>query len=310
MFKNLLTKANCIKNIGVLKVKKYSPEILLATGIISVMSGTVLACKATPKVEGIIENAKKTFDNIKYVTDNPEQYGDKYSEQDRKKDIAIVYVQTGVKLLKVYSKAIIATTFGIGCILYSYKIIKGRYLASVAAYNLLDKAFTKYRNAVIDEFGAEKDEEFMYGKKTIVEKIVDENGKEVGTKERKVATQYSIYSRLFDEFNSSWSDNPEYNKMFLQSKQNYANDLLRTRGHLFLNEVYDMLGLERSSAGAVVGWLYKQDETSDGYIDFKLYDFDLLHDGKNGEVRRAFINNYNPSIMLDFNVDGVIYDLI
>jgi hypothetical protein len=112
----------------------------------------------------------------------------------------------------------------------------------------------------------------------------------------------SIYARFFDPTSTSWSKEPEYNLIFVQCQQNYANDLLRARGHVFLNEVYDMLGIPRSQAGAVVGWILSQDRTTDNYIDFGVFD-----DEKNA---RDFVNGYEGSILLDFNVDGVIFDKI
>jgi hypothetical protein len=86
--------------------------------------------------------------------------------------------------------------------------------------------------------------------------------------------------------------------MFLQCQQNYFNQQLKARGHVFLNEIYDAIGLERSKAGTIVGWV--TDGNGDGYIDFGMFE----------DASRRFINGIEPSILLDFNVDGVIYDLI
>jgi hypothetical protein len=87
--------------------------------------------------------------------------------------------------------------------------------------------------------------------------------------------------------------------MFIRSQQNYANDLLNARGHVFLNEVYDMLGIERTSAGAVVGWVRGNGDNE--------IDFGVLNDLHSGQ---RFINGDERSVLLDFNVDGVVYDLI
>ena len=92
--------------------------------------------------------------------------------------------------------------------------------------------------------------------------------------------------------------------MFLRAQQQYANDKLIAQGHLFLNEVYDMLGLPRTKAGAIVGWVYDDNNAvGDNFVDFGIYD---VH----RETARDFVNGYERSILLDFNVDGVIYDLI
>lgn len=106
---------------------------------------------------------------------------------------------------------------------------------------------------------------------------------------------YSKYARLFDESNPYWGTDPEINLWYLLSQQRVANNLLRHRGYLFLNEVYDMLGFDRTQDGAVVGWIYKS-QNGDNYVDFGIYN--------TGDLNR--INKPKKSILLDFNVDGAI----
>ena len=115
--------------------------------------------------------------------------------------------------------------------------------------------------------------------------------------------EYSEYARFYDCGNEGWTKDPEYNLMFLRQQQNYANEKLKVNGHLFLNEVYDMLGIPRSKAGQVVGWIYdEKNPNGDNFVDFGIYD--------NKDGNRRFVNGYEATILLDFNVDGVIYDLI
>lgn len=114
---------------------------------------------------------------------------------------------------------------------------------------------------------------------------------------------YSVshYSRWFNEKCLAWTKDSEMNKMFLLQQQNYANEKLKARGYLFLNDVYDMLGIPRIKAGQVVGWVYGPDNTTgDNYVDFGLFN----HNNED------FINGYENSILLDFNVDGMILDHI
>ena len=110
----------------------------------------------------------------------------------------------------------------------------------------------------------------------------------------------SPYARFFDETVYEWKPDPLMNKCFLDAQQRYANNLLEARGHIFLNEVYDMLGFQRTREGAVVGWIKNGD--GDGYVDFGIYD--------GNERSRAFVNGHETSILLDFNVDGTIWDKI
>lgn len=111
----------------------------------------------------------------------------------------------------------------------------------------------------------------------------------------------SDYARFFNESCANWTKNPEYNFHFLKQQEMYATSVLKSRGYLFLNDVYDMLGIPRSKAGQVVGWVYDPDNTAgDNYVDFDLY----------SSQNEGFVNGYEKSALLDFNVDGCILDRI
>lgn len=287
-------------------VRKHSPEILAGVGVVGVVASTVLACKATMKVNDILEDAKDQIDKVNAVKNDP-KYADRYSEEDAKKDLSVVYVQKGVEIVKVYLPAFALGTISIGCLLSSNNILRKRNAALGAAYATLDKSYKAYRNRVVERFGEEVEKEIRYNIKAeeIEHTTIDEDGNEVVTKEE-VKTMdpnlYSDYARFFDEANVNWNNNPEYNLMFLKSQQQYANDLLKSRGRLFLNEVYDMLGMERSKAGQVVGWVYDtKNPIGDNFVDFGIYDMSK-------ERVRAFVNGYEPNILLDFNVDGNVWD--
>lgn len=291
------------------KVKKYSPEILLGVGIVAGVATLVTACKATTKAGAILEDTKKKVDDIHHVLDNTEEYGDQYTPEDGKKDLAITYVQTGYQFAKLYAPTVILGVTSLTCILASHNIIHKRNIALAAAYATVDNSFKQYRNRVIDRFGKELDRELKYNIKAqeVEETVVNENGTETTVK-KTVQTVHpddiSEYARFFDETCTSWDRNAEYNLMFLKRTQDHFNDLLRIRGHVFLNEVYDALGIQRTTAGQIVGWVYDEnDPHSDNYIDFGIYD---LHN----ETKRHFVNGYEKSILLDFNVDGNIVNLM
>lgn len=304
-FKNLKNIIYRTTGKSSLLLKKHSPEILTVAGIGFGIAGAVFACKATLKVDDILEESKdelKKVNSVKEKVDNGDLNEELYSNDDYMKDRAIIAVKTSVKIFKTYAPAISLGVVSVGCILSAHNIMKKRNLALMAAYKAVEMSFADYRERVVEEFGEEKDRLFRYGLKENVVKAtqVDENGKE-----KKVnvvdPNHYSQYARFFDEASSQWSNIPEYNLTFLKAQQNYANDLLHSRGHVFLNEIYDMLGIPRSQAGAVVGWVLS--EEGDGFIDFGIFE------AKN-EKARDFVNGYEDSILLDFNVDGVIYDLI
>lgn len=292
---------------GGLLTRKYSPEILIGMGVVGIVTSTVMACKATLKVDTLLDESRTKIEKVKYARscDHVPEY--KYTEKDYKKDLTVVYVKSGVALVKLYGPAVALGTASIGCILGAHNIMKGRNLALVAAYKAVEQGFNNYRERVIEEFGEEKDQEFKLGirKEAVVETETDENGKSKKVKTIKETVdpnKLSVYAKFFDETCSNWSPNPDYNAAFLKCQQNYANDLLHARGHIFLNEVYDMLGIDRTKAGAVVGWVMDK-ENGDNYVDFGVYDV-------NNEAARHFVNGRERAILLDFNVNGVIYDLI
>ena len=305
----LSTVSRNVHKVGFI-FKKHSPEILMAAGVVGVVTSAVMACKATTKLSGILEESKKEIDQIhEYVEVNG--YSEKYTEEDSKKDLVISYTKMSMKLVKVYAPSIILGLLSITSILASNNIIRKRNMALAAAYAAIDSNFKDYRNRVVERFGKELDRELKYNikPKEIEETIIDEEGNEVVVKKTVNNAEVNLpseYAKVFDEFSSCWTKDADYNLTFLRRIQDQANDKLRLRGHLFLNEVYDMLDIPRTAAGAVVGWIYDPNrENSDSYVDFGLYD-NLIND----ESKRLFINGNERSVLLDFNVDGVIYDLL
>ena len=306
--KNLKEKMVKIYNKSEMKVRKYSPEILAGVGVVGVIASTVMACKATTKLNDILAESKEQLEQIKTVAVDP-AYADKYTEDDAKKDTTITYVQTGVKVAKLYAPSVILCTSSLGCLLASNNILKKRNAALSAAYMTVDKSFKEYRRRVAERFGDEVEKEIRYNIKAKEIVTVDEEGNEVKETVKVMEgadnpTTYSDYARFFDESCPAWQNDPEYNLTFLRAQQQYANDLLKANGRLFLNDVYKMLGIDITKAGQVVGWVYDPDcPVGDNFVDFGIYDMSK-------ERVRAFVNGYEPNILLDFNVDGNIWDLM
>lgn len=293
-----------------LVLQKHSPEILLGVGIAGTVASAVLACRATLKVEAVLDNHREKVDKIHECWQKV-QDGDidisAYSEQDKKKDLVVTYTQTTVDFIKLYGPAITLGVASLACIISGHGIMKKRNIALMAAYKAVEEGFSAYRKRVIEEHGEEADYMYKNGlrKQEIVEAAyTDSDGVKHKAQKKQVLVDdpngLSVYARFFDESCEQWSKNPEYNLMFLRSQQNYYNDMLKSRGHVFLNEVYDALGIPRTQAGAVVGWMIS--DNGDNFIDFGVFDGDRPR-------ARDFVNGYERSILLDFNVDGVIYDL-
>jgi len=295
---------------GGLVLKAHSPEILLGIGIVGTIASTVLACRATSRAELVIENHKEKVDKINYAWEKVQDGEiaiEDYSEKDKQKDLVVAYTQTSVDFIKLYGPAITLGVASIACIIASHGIMKKRNVALIAAYKAVEEGFASYRRRVIEEHGEEADYMYKHGirKEEIVEAAyTDSDGVKHKAQKKQVLVDdpngLSVYARFFDESCEQWSKNPEYNLMFLRSQQNYYNDMLKSRGHVFLNEVYDALGIPRTQAGAVVGWMIS--DNGDNFIDFGVFDGDRPR-------ARDFVNGYERSILLDFNVDGVIYDL-
>lgn len=290
------------------RLKKSSPEILVVVGIAGTVVSAVMACRATTKLSGILEESKETVEKIHEVS-RDESMKDKYSVEDSKKDLAIVYFQTGWSIAKLYAPSVALGVLSITGILASNNILRKRNLALAAAYATVDKSFKEYRSRVAGRFGEQVDRELRHGIKAVevTEEVTDEDGK---TKKAKRTIEvvdgdaYSGYAKIFDEGNPYFEKDSEYNLMFLRQQQQYANDLLRSNGILFLNDVYKMLGFNPTRAGQVVGWVYDpENPIGDNYVDFGIYDV-------NKKGAREFVNGYERAIILDFNVDGNVWELM
>lgn len=314
------------------QLKKHSPEILVISGIVGMTASAVLACKATTKAGTIIEETKNSMHDLHLVSiaagiesKNKDAFTHEdiekinllkkredvksYTKDDLKKDTTITYAQTTVKFIKLYGPAVVLGIASITSILAGHNIIRKRNVALAAAYATVDKSFKQYRSHVVERFGDELDKELRYNikAKEIEKTVTDEKGKEKKVKEViNVAddpNKYSDFARIFDEYCVGWSKDPESNLVFLKQQQNWANEKLQSKGYLFLNEVYEMLGFPITKAGASVGWIYdKNDPVGDNFVDFGIYNM-------NSQKAHDFVNGYERSIILDFNVDGPIIDM-
>ena len=299
------------------QLKKHSPEILVVTGVVGTVVGAVMACKATTKVDFVLEETRRQLDivhegvekgEVKGYLENGEVGMVPYSPEDGKKDLALVYGKTGLKLAKLYGPSVAVGAASITSILVGHNILRKRNLALAAAYKVVDTGFKRYRGRVVERLGEEMDKELRYDikAKEVEETVVDKKGNEkTVTKTVEVgypAASQSTYKFCFDETATVLVRDAERNKFFLMRQQDYANELLQAKGRLFLNEVLDLVGIQRCRAGQVVGWIYDENNpVGDNYIDFGIMDI-------NCEASRNFMNGLEKSVWLTFNVDGDILD--
>lgn len=288
------------------KLGKHSPEILIVVGAVGAVTSTVMACKATLKVNDILAAHDATVATIHDVQEGKVQIkaGEEYTEEDVKKDLTTTYVQTGLKIAKLYAPAVILGTLSIGCMFGSNHILQKRNAALTAAYVTLDKAFADYKGRVTERFGDRVQSELEHGIKAVeVEnKIVNEDGTEETIKSYmdEVDGAHSPYDLIFDEMIDEWQPDAQYNKWHLAQVEDAASRRLRTQGYLFLNDVYRMIGRYNSGAmivkpeGQIVGWLY--DPNNENLHNCVKLGLDKMQGDRN--------------VVLHFNVDGPIIDKI
>lgn len=297
----IMKSVNGVASKTVMKLKKHSPEILVVAGIAGTVVSAVLACKATTKVAEILDETKGTLDTIHEGMETGAINGQEYTTEDGKKDTVVVYAQTGMKLAKLYGPAIILGTLSITSILASNNILRKRNVALGAAYAAIDKSFKEYRGRVIERFGEQVDTELKYGikaKKFEEIEVDPETDKEKKVKKTVMVADPNLqsdYAVYFDSKSRNYETNPDYNRMFLKAQQAFANDKLQTRGHLFLNEVLDDLDLPRTPAGQIVGWTK---DGPDGYVNFRIVEVE----------RETEDGRHEPALLLDFNVEGNIWE--
>lgn len=284
----------------ILKTQKNSPAILFGVGVVGFVATTVLASKATLQLEDILEE----HEDIKNkAADMLASKNDKYTAKDYTQDMTKLKARLVMDLTKLYAPPVIVGVVSICALGGSHVIMSRRNAGLMAAYAALDKGFNEYRSRVRELIGDDKERELRYDtEKTL--KVDTETGdvKEITTAS---GTGASPYARFFSKDTSNaWSPEPEYNLFFLRSAQMFANDRLKAKGHVFLNEIFDDLGLERTKAGAVTGWVKNNPRGGDGYIDFGIFD------GDKRDQMHDFVTGREDVILLDFNVDGIVHDLL
>ena len=283
------------------QLQKHQPEIMVISGVIGGVVAAVMACKATTKASEVLAESKDRLEQIDTVANDSDVTDDVYSEEDHKRDLAIVYAQTAGNLVKLYAPAVILGGLSIASILGGHNILHKRNMALAAAYATLNTTFKDYRDRVVDRFG--KDVEYQIRHNLKAEEITEKVENPETGKTKKVKKTVLVkgddehergYARLFDAACDNWNNDAMMNRTFLSGAQNWFNDLLHARGYVFLSEVYRYLHFRETAECRVVGWTL--DGNGDGYVDFGFDQDDM------------FMSGYNKDVWLDFNVDGPILD--
>lgn len=294
--------------IQTLVVRKHSPAILMGAGVVGFGATIFLACRATLKLDEILDEAQANEQAFEEGVGKALKDGGKYTEEDAKNDGLTNKVKTAIKVAKLYAPVVIVGGATLACFTGSFKILTTRNAGITAAYAGMDKAFREYRSRVVAKYGKEADAEFRFGKverqigvdtdEGVVEKTVNNADPEFAEQ----TNGFSMYARQFDPVNNNWNPFKGRNESFLRAQQQWANDLLVKNGYLMLNDVYKSLGMGYTSPGSQVGWVLNNKRGGDNYVDFGCLDED-------GHLREEMITP-NGAIWIDPNVDGVVWDLL
>lgn len=300
------------------KVKFRSPELLIGAGVAGLVVAAVVAVRRgvrwhTAAKAEIVHD----LEMIKKAEGSPQ-----YTREDRVRDYAQAIGKGVWSFTQIYGPSVAVGVASVVSILAGTGILKGRLAAMTSAAATAQAALERYRSRVREKLGEDADYEFAYEVSAKKAKIKHEDG----TKESLVTYHLvpssgewmaaSPYSRLWDENAMEWCANRDIQFLTLRSLENHFNQELNARGVVFLNDVYKALGLPMSKDAALVGWIkdYEKPKMAklaselgrvpgDGVISFGVFE-------NESPSARAYLAGDDNRVVLDFNVDGVIYDLI
>ncbi|MFU8786311.1 MAG: DUF6353 family protein [Candidatus Izemoplasmataceae bacterium] len=313
-----MNKFSIIANRVGFWTKAKTPELLVAGAIIAAAGSIILAIKATPKAEIILEKSNNEIKRIKAdMIDEHKIANKEYSISDGKKELTKVYGKTTIELGKLYLPTAIGFSLTVSSILGSHKVMKGRNMALAAAYTTLENGYRAYRGRVAAKVGESVEKDIFRNvyseKREVIE--TDKNGKEV-VKVKNVNVPHvdvdSDFTVIYDKNSLGFTRDANLNLNKLAMNQKYLNQRLQTNGALFLYEVYNDIGIDISTLGEdkvkasrTLGWIYDpSDDTRDSYVSFGLFD----QNGNRNEYATSVLRNNDQEIFLEFNVDGDIFN--
>lgn len=289
---------------GVARISKHAPTILSVTASAGVIATGYLAWKAGTRFEDV---EGRDWDRRKECLRNADTIPDEDVPKIERKNRILFILDT----VRTVAPAAIVGAATITMIYFSNSISKKRLAAMGAAYATLQTAFDGYKRTMVEALGKESVDKILKPKLPNVGKSAEE----ILSSDNKSDAAYvadavvdslkalSPYARIIAEESSTcWDPNEDYTSQNLAAVQLWANRRLERKGHLFLNEVFDQLGLSRTREGAVVGWL--KNGEGDNYVSFGDFDASIYRVPSDDYTR------VDSNFIVDFNVDGVIWDKI
>ena len=293
---------------GGLLLKKYAPEICMALGTVGFVGAIATAPKSAEKAKVVMKVYHEDMATIDEAANLAENGKLEYSQKDKTEDLIGTYRDVIIGTAKAWAPTVALAGASLTAFYVAFGVLKSRNARLATAAAAAEAALKLYRTRVVDDVGADKDLEYMFGAKKVQGEVAKDEATHVieappEVKEDSTFKDYSEYARFFDSASPFWTKRPEENLMFLKNMEEKWNDKLYSRGHVFLNEVYDSLGIPHSQRGAVMGWVRDGANTR--------INFGIFNNADTHETVRRFINGYEPVILLDFNVDPVpIYNRI
>lgn len=294
-----LNMQKMVKSCAIVLRQKL-PQILVYGGCVGVVIGGVKACCDSMAMPELLDDHKERVEKVH------KNHQDEPDSKEEKRELVTAYATTGAEIVKLYAVSVSIEAVSIISILAGNNVLRKRNLALAAACSEITASFNTYRGKVVEKYGQAADDELRFGitQAKIEETVVDEDGK---TKKVKKTVDVmnglpSDYARYFAHGEArGWEQNDNYNELFLKGQQNAANHILYTNKILFLNDIYDMLGIDRSISGQAVGWIMDEDsEESDCHVDLRFRK--VYRESADAE------NGYESVWLIDPNVDGPILD--
>lgn len=296
-------------------------ELLLGVGLISFVGAVIATGFAAVKATDELREAQEELEWRELDVDE-----EPLTPKEELKEMAMPVV----KSLRWYLISVGLVGLGTYSILKSRTILIEEYENELGVYAAtilgIDKAFRTYRQRVIEDQGEEKDLEYRYGtrKEKIETEYEDEKGRKKTKKEEIEVTddiEFTDTSKFFDDTCDGYLPDAESNHIYLMAIQRSFNKLLHDRYHedeiwpkhkrrknrekgkpaiVYLNEVYDELGIERTKRGQLEGWVY---DPNDPVLSQTEIDFGMR---RTNRANRRFINGLEPVVLLNFNCVPVI----
>lgn len=280
--------------------QKHSPQFLFYGGLVLAAGTVVTACRGTLKLESVLDEISQSREDIARAN---EQNPGRYSEKEISRLNTYVTGRGIAKIAKLYIPSVALGVAAVACLTSSHNQLMRRNAGLSAALVATERALDRYRDRVRDHVGEDKELAIWRDEREESVPVLDDEGRETKSKVKiKTGGGYSQYARLWGQDTSNeWDPEATYNLAKLRSVQELCTMILNSRGHIFLNEVFDELGLDRTPAGAVVGWLAPKYGGKDGFVDLG-----VLRPGHEPEWL-DFARGRENHILLDFNVDGEIW---